>query len=485
MQEISHRIKKRQRHQPVSSGQGLVEYALILGLAALVVIAIVQLVGPAIEETFLRFVNRAPSAPPSLVNYTPPPTYTSVPTVDPGATNTLVPSPTNTITPTNTVPPSSTPTNTPTATATPSCAGYGPYTVPGTVQMEAFACGGSNRAFVDSTGDGGPGSGAYRQDVTTQGPDLGSITGGYYLGWLVPNEWVVYNINAVSSRVYDLTFRVASANNNGRFRIEVWNNNSLVFTSPSVAVANTGGNQAWANLSVPQIPIIGGQNQIRLVFESGNFNLDYFNFAYSAIPPTATSTLAPTNTPTATPTNTPTAVPTTVVTTLINANFNTNADNFVYQDDTFGTNNGSRAYGVREGNIGNGGTGGLRVTLSEGDRSSSGMSGGWSRTFLLNSASPVSVTFDYRLVARNTESSQDECGQVLVKIDSTLYGSSGNSYVREVCGESDTNWNTFTFNSASLPAGAHTITIGGYLSNTNNNNEDANVYIDNVLVETN
>lgn len=42
---------------PKEKGQGLVEYALILVLVAIVVIAVLTLLGPAIRDIFQRIVN--------------------------------------------------------------------------------------------------------------------------------------------------------------------------------------------------------------------------------------------------------------------------------------------------------------------------------------------------------------------------------------------------------------------------------------------
>jgi Flp pilus assembly pilin Flp/regulation of enolase protein 1 (concanavalin A-like superfamily) len=55
------------------SGQGFVEYALILILVAIVVAAVVNTMRPAIADVFSRFVERAAVAPPALLDYTPPP----------------------------------------------------------------------------------------------------------------------------------------------------------------------------------------------------------------------------------------------------------------------------------------------------------------------------------------------------------------------------------------------------------------------------
>ncbi|MCB8979544.1 MAG: hypothetical protein H6657_19210 [Ardenticatenaceae bacterium] len=144
-------FRHRNQNSKSEAGQGFVEYALILIFVGIAVVLIVSLMQPAIGGVFSRFVAQAPVAPPSLLNYTPPPTFTSTPTVDPLASPTPLtpipsitviasstPIPTNTPIPSNT--PTSTSTNTPTATVP--CA-YGPHTVPANstarVQMEDLA----------------------------------------------------------------------------------------------------------------------------------------------------------------------------------------------------------------------------------------------------------------------------------------------------------------------------------------------------------
>lgn len=275
-----------------SPGQGLAEYALMLALVALAVIIIVNLLEVSIADVFSRLVQQAPVAPPSLANYTPPPTYTPVPTLDPNATNTPTPSLTPTLTPSITPSVTNTPTRTPTVTLTPACPGYGPYNIPGpNVQMENFRCGGPDVAFVESGSlDGGPGSGAYRTDVTLQGPDLGADGNSFYLGWLVANEWTQYLVSANQSRFYDFTVRVASTNNNGRFRLQVIRNGAIIHTSPSIAVPNTGGATTWTNVTVPSIPLLQGLNEVRFLVDTGGFNALNFTATNASNPPTLTPT---------------------------------------------------------------------------------------------------------------------------------------------------------------------------------------------------
>ncbi len=54
------------------SGQGIVEYLIILALVAIILVAVVNTMRPAIADVFSRFVERAAVAPPALMEYTPP-----------------------------------------------------------------------------------------------------------------------------------------------------------------------------------------------------------------------------------------------------------------------------------------------------------------------------------------------------------------------------------------------------------------------------
>jgi Flp pilus assembly pilin Flp len=317
---------KNHPHHKLSKekGQGFVEYALLLLLVGLAVVLVVSLMQPAVGDVFSRFVSQAPVAPPSLLNYTPPPTATNTPTVDPNATATSAPSntpvPSNTPIPTNTVVPSNTPapSNTPVPSNTPSptpCGPYGPFTVPGSgslrVQMENFRCGGAGVAFSDSS-DGGPGSGAYRGDVGSGGPDLENTSdtgGGFNLGWTRNGEWLEYQIVSPATNSYTFVIRHASqGGNNPQIQIRT-TSVDLGFqdTTNVLSVGATGGWQNWQNYTT-QVTLYQGLNIVRFTIVNGSGNYNYFDIqpfvptaTPTSVPPTATP--IPTNTPT--PTNVP------------------------------------------------------------------------------------------------------------------------------------------------------------------------------------
>ena len=344
-------LKQRTQNQTKEAGQGFVEYAIILILVGIAVVAIVALLQPAIGDVFSRFVAQAPVAPPSLLNYTPPPTFTSTPTTDPNAptppNNTAVPS--NTPIPptaTNTSPPP-TPTNTsppPTATNTAPPCPYGPHTASASstvrVQMEDFRCGGAGVAFSEQGGDGGPGSTAYRSDVGSEGPDLegtSDVGGGFNLGWTQDNEWIEYEIEAPTTTAYTFVIRrAAPAGTNPQLQI-ITTQGGLQADTGTLGLGSTGGTQVWQDYTT-QVTLFAGTNIVRFNIANGPGNYNYFDI--QPFVPTATPTpVTPTATPVPSNTPSPTSPPPPVTLTLYS---NAGHDGDVQELDNTNTGNPSR-----------------------------------------------------------------------------------------------------------------------------------------------
>lgn len=317
------KLGKQEDTKRQQKGQSIIEYAIILALTSLVIVGVIRLLQPQILAVFSQFVSQAPVAPPEILNYTPPPSATNTPLFWPTATPSFTPQPTQTRTPTATVTntftamptqtsgPSPTSTRTPTPTS-PSCS-YGPYTLPGRLEMENFMCGGPNVGFAEASSDGGPGSGAYRSDVTTIGPDLQASTdsgGGYQLGWTQNNEYTRYYVNVAQSRTYDISVRVAASNGSSKFYFRL--DGSAITSAQNVP--NTGGSSSWQNMTVAQVPLIAGLHTFDLYISNGGANYNYMDVILFV--PTATPTIGATATPTFTPspTNTPTHTPTPTLT---------------------------------------------------------------------------------------------------------------------------------------------------------------------------
>ena len=174
---------------------------------------------------------------------------------------------------------------------------------------------------------------------------------------------------------------------------------------------------------------------------------------------------------------------------VFSANFNTNADSFTYADNTFrGATQSNYASGTR---VASGGfTGGaLRVLLGGVNNTLiSGISGGWSRTFNLASPRALTLTFRYNLnQGKDYESS--EISQMLASLDGVLLGISPADYVAQVAGNGNggpnitTGWQQFTISLGTLPAGNHTLILGGYNNQKDSNKEQTTILIDDVTVQ--
>ncbi len=196
------RIRKTAgKQQSKNQGQGIVEYVLILALVGVAVVAIVNVMEPAIADVFSRIVNKNVVAPPALAGYTPPPTNTATATIDPNATSTFTPTPSltptqtetplYTYTPTNTSQPTAT--NTATATVAPGFAACEYQETGGTVVIEAehFASqnlgsgSASSSLWVTTTNFPGYSGSAAMYSSPNNGVNTGLSTNGPRMNYLV------------------------------------------------------------------------------------------------------------------------------------------------------------------------------------------------------------------------------------------------------------------------------------------------------------
>lgn len=174
--------------------------------------------------------------------------------------------------------------------------------------------------------------------------------------------------------------------------------------------------------------------------------------------------------------------------TVFTANFNSNSDSFTYLDNTFrGTTQGSYASGSR---ISSGGyTGGALRVYVGGVNSTliNNMSGGWRRTFTLAEPATVTATFRYSM-NQGSEYESDEYSQVLASINGVLRSPGPGDYLAQVTGNGNggsaitTGWQLITLDLGVLPAGTHTLTLGGFNNKKNSSSERTTILIDDVTV---
>lgn len=150
-----------------------------------------------------------------------------------------------------------------------------PISLPGTVEAANFDHGGQNVAYHDtSLGNSGA---VYRNtDVDIQGASIG----GYNIGWTEAGEWLKYTVKVGSAGTYDVNVRVAST---AAQTLHV----TIGGASTSVAVPNTGGWQAWRDVTVP-LSLSSGEQAMTVKFGTGAVNLRSISVSAPSVEPPPT-----------------------------------------------------------------------------------------------------------------------------------------------------------------------------------------------------
>ncbi|MCP4304379.1 MAG: hypothetical protein GY788_05775, partial [bacterium] len=166
------------------------------------------------------------------------------------------------------------------------------------------------------------------------------------------------------------------------------------------------------------------------------------------------------------------------------ATFDTDSEGFAYADDAFlSTSQPAYADGAWDAAAGFSG-GGLRVTLGGiDDIEVLDMSGGWSKNFTATTDSTASLTLRYRLDASDPATFEpDEYAEALVGVDGTIVNYAGNPYLERIYDGGFGVWQQVTLDLGQWSAGAHTITLGGYVNKKTFNDEDADIYFDDFVL---
>lgn len=153
---------------------------------------------------------------------------------------------------------------------------YGPYVVPGRVEVENFDCGGKGVAYNDT--DEANRGGLYRTSESVDIERSGDVGGGYNVGWNKVGEWYKYRINVSQSGKYDITARVANTRTSGRVVLKLGNGQKV----GEFAVPNTGGFQTYQDVTLTGISLANGVQTFELHVEgdptTNNGNYNYIDF---------------------------------------------------------------------------------------------------------------------------------------------------------------------------------------------------------------
>ena len=180
---------------------------------------------------------------------------------------------------------------------------------------------------------------------------------------------------------------------------------------------------------------------------------------------------------------------------LIDADFNSGSEGFVYSDDLFrGTNQPAFADGGRVTSGGVGNTPALRMELggiNGTDVFDPGMSGGFEIDFTLDQATDLTLSFFYRHDMSGSYES-DEFSEVLVSLTNgatQLIGLNGNDFIERLFGDAGPSTprvvseDRVSLDLGTLAAGAYTLALGGRNNKKTTTSENTILTFDDVLLE--
>lgn len=146
----------------------------------------------------------------------------------------------------------------------------GPHAIPGVIEIEDFNDNDEGIGYHDDDAENK--GGEYR----TTGVDIEACDeGGYNIGYVNEGEWLNYLIENVTAGTYDIIFRSAS-NTTSTKKVEVYFGETLI---GEVVPTNTGGWQAWENLTIENIKIESTSPiNMTLKFYGSGFNLNWVEF---------------------------------------------------------------------------------------------------------------------------------------------------------------------------------------------------------------
>ncbi len=143
------------------------------------------------------------------------------------------------------------------------------WSIPGTIEAEDYDTGGKFTAYYDTTA--GNSGGQYRTDDV----DIETCSeGGFNITGIKAGEWLEYIVDVESSGIYKIQARVASADVNGEFRIELGGQD---VTGP-VGFAATGGAQTWTNVDANNVFLTKGEHTMRLLMDANDWKINRISF---------------------------------------------------------------------------------------------------------------------------------------------------------------------------------------------------------------
>ena len=155
--------------------------------------------------------------------------------------------------------------------------------IPGIINGIDYDLGKRGYAYQDTDyqniGNGSWNNGwSFRNDGVDIEPCADPFSSGYNIGWIENGEWINYTVNVQQSGMYDVYFRVASENSNGKLLVKL----DGQFFINYLNIPNTGGWQNWETISANNLSLNSGTHLFQIQAITGGFNYNYAEFVLTS-----------------------------------------------------------------------------------------------------------------------------------------------------------------------------------------------------------
>ena len=116
--------------------------------------------------------------------------------------------------------------------------------------------------------------GMYRNDGVDIEKCTDIVTNGYQVGWIENGDWMQYTLQSTETMTYNILIRYAGLSKTAKVYVEINGKRA----SKSVSLAPSGGWSVWRTGAIPNVIVPSGTVKLKLVFENGGVNVNYFQF---------------------------------------------------------------------------------------------------------------------------------------------------------------------------------------------------------------
>lgn len=164
---------------------------------------------------------------------------------------------------------------------------YKKYSIPGKIFASQYDLGTNEYAYLDKdfvnyrveTGnfeEWNKGN-SMRNDGVDILPCKDTDTNGYQVSFIEDGEWLQFTTEVSKQKVFKVAIRYSSTNAEGKLHLETGNGNK----SESIVLPATGSDDNWKTVVLSGIELKKGSNKVKVIFDKGGFNLNYFDFKES------------------------------------------------------------------------------------------------------------------------------------------------------------------------------------------------------------